>query len=107
MRVPFLLALAAISYAAEPWSLERLFTRPWVWGSRPANMTWSKQGHTVVFLWDAEGSRFQDVYSYNPDTKKRIRLSQMESISDPLTRSAAERDEHQKNFVEPEPGVTS
>ena len=60
------LLMPAALLAAESWSLEKLYTRPFVWGTSPTEITWSKQGHTLLFLWNAEGNRFRDLYAYHP-----------------------------------------
>lgn len=91
---------------AQSWSLERLFTRPFAWGTPPEKITWSKQGHTLLFLWNAEGGRFRDLYSYQPDTQKLLRLTQLEGVRDDLNRSAAEKDPKQKAFLMPPEGLT-
>jgi hypothetical protein len=58
MRFAAIAALFVCSLGAEPWPLERLFSRPFAWGTPPAKAAWSKQGHVLLFLWKAEGRRF-------------------------------------------------
>jgi hypothetical protein len=33
-------------------TFDQLFTRPYVWGTPPEQVKWSKQNHTLVFLWN-------------------------------------------------------
>jgi len=106
MRFAAILALFACSLGAEPWPLARLFTRPFAWGTPPARATWSKHGHVLVFLWNAEGGHFLDLYAYHPDTQHLARLTNLASIPDhPLNRSEAEKDARRKQYTEPSAGI--
>ena len=105
MRFAVIAALLVSSLDAEPWALDRLFSRPYVWGTTPAKVTWSKQGHVLLFLWNAEGHRFMDLYAYHPEAQHLARLTNLEAIEDPINRSAAEKDERQKQYVEPAGGI--
>jgi Tol biopolymer transport system component len=96
--------LAAILLTA--WPLERLFTRPFAWGTRPDKLTWSKQGDTLAFVWNAEGGRFLDLYAYDAAAGKLRRVTNLESLSDPLTHSPAEKDDRQKLYVAPPEGIS-
>jgi dipeptidyl aminopeptidase/acylaminoacyl peptidase len=100
------LVSAAALAAPGPWPLERLFTRPFVWGTPPDRVKWSKQGHTLAFLWNAEGGAFRDLYAYDPEARALRRLTRFESGDDPLTRSAAEKDDRRKQFLPPAEGLT-
>src|SRR5690242_19842522 len=103
-RLLGVLLLPAIAFA-EPWSLEKLFTRPFVWGTPPSEITWSKQGHTLLFLWNAEGGRFRDLYAYHAAAQKLVRLTDMEPVRDDLNRGEAEKDEHRKHYLMPPDGI--
>src|SRR5579859_1826749 len=100
------LLLPAIALA-EPWSLEKLFTRPFVWGTPPSEITWSKQGLTLLFLWNAEGGRFRDLYAYHPAEQKVVRLTDMEPVRDDLNRGEAEKDERRKQYLIPPEGIAA
>ena len=82
-----------------------LFNRPYAWGTPPSKAAWSKQGHVLVFLWNAEGRRFLDLYAYRADNQRLVRLTNLESAEDPINRRAAEKDERQKQYLEPEEGI--
>jgi dipeptidyl aminopeptidase/acylaminoacyl peptidase len=104
--LPLMLLLGSGALQAQSeWPLERLFTRPYTWGTRPEKITWSRKGHTLVLLWNAEGNRFLDLYGYDPAGLKLSRLTDMAGREDPLTRSAAEKDDRQKAFVAPAEGI--
>jgi hypothetical protein len=75
----FLIALLASAMAAPaaPPSLDHMFSRPLPWGTSPDQLSWSKKGHTLVFLWNAEGRRFKDLYAYHPDRQNLVRLTDL------------------------------
>ena len=99
------LLLPAAAFAAEAWSLEKLFTRPFAWGTPPTGIMWSKQGHTLLFLWNAEGNRFRDLYAYRPENQALIRLTNMEPVRDDLNLTDAEKDERRKRYPMPADGL--
>jgi dipeptidyl aminopeptidase/acylaminoacyl peptidase len=102
--VAALIAFAGLAFSGD-WSLQTLFTRPFVWGTPPSGAVWSKHGHALVFLWNAEGRRFLDLYAWNPDTRKLARLTDLEHLRDDLNRNDAEKDDLLKPYVMPEGGV--
>src|SRR5258708_7190798 len=73
-------------------ALDRLFTRPYLWGTPPEQPKWSHQNHVLVFLWNAEGRRFLDLYAYHADRQKLVRLTDLEAQKDDLTLAADEKD---------------
>jgi dipeptidyl aminopeptidase/acylaminoacyl peptidase len=76
-----------------------------VWGTSPTEVTWSKQGHTLLFLWNAEGNRFRDLYAYHPEKQALIRLTNMEPVRDDLNRTDADKDERRKRYPMPQDGI--
>lgn len=76
-----------------------------MWGTQPEKMTWAKKGPTLAFLWNAEGGRFLDLYAYDAAAGKLRRLTDLESLRDTLTRTAAEKDDRQKAYVPPHEGI--
>src|SRR5437868_11772657 len=95
------------AFSAEIWTLERLFTRPFVWGNSPTEITWSKQGHTLLFLWNAEGNRFRDLYAYRADQKQLVRLTRLETVHDDLNLTDADKDDRRKQYLMPPEGLAS
>jgi hypothetical protein len=75
-----LLVVTACLAAAETWPIEKLFSRPFVWGTSPQSQAWSKKGRTLAFLWNEQGNRFLDLYAYHPESRKRVRLTALESF---------------------------
>src|SRR5579863_259725 len=96
----------AAPLAAETWSIEKLFTRPFVWGTSPTDITWSKQGHTLLFLWNAGGNQFHDLYAYHPAASKLFRLTNLEAVHDDLNLTEAEKDDRRKQYLAPSEGIT-
>lgn len=105
MRAAALVFVLVSSLSAAPWPIERLFSRPYAWGTTPQRIAWSKQGHTLLFLWNAEGRRFLDLYAWRPEQQRLARLTNLEPVADPINRSAAEKDERQKQYVPPPEGI--
>ncbi|MGH9661913.1 MAG: DPP IV N-terminal domain-containing protein, partial [Bryobacteraceae bacterium] len=68
-------------------------------------MTWPKQGHTLLFLWNESGRSFLDLYAYDPAAKKRVRLTNLEGAPDAWTETGAEKDELRKKYPEPPAGL--
>src|SRR5579875_2955816 len=91
----------------EQWSIDHLFTRPFIWGSWPSQIAWAKRAHIVGFLWNAKGETFKDLYVYNADTQKLTRLTDLEGLKDPINESEAERDVHRKQYIVPPAGIVS
>ncbi len=98
---------SALLVSAQGWSLDQLFTRPYVWGTWPSHIAWAKHAHVVGFLWNAKGETFKDLYVYNADTKKLTRLTDLKGLKDPINETAAEKDEHRKDFLPPPAGLNS
>jgi dipeptidyl aminopeptidase/acylaminoacyl peptidase len=105
----FLIALLASAMAAPaaPPSLDHLFSRPLPWGTSPDQLSWSKKGHTLVFLWNAEGRRFKDLYAYHPDRQNLVRLTDLEKQTDELNLTDAEKDDRLRRYLLPEIGLGS
>jgi dipeptidyl aminopeptidase/acylaminoacyl peptidase len=89
------------------WSLDHLFTRPYLWGTWPTRIEWAKHAHVLGFLWNAHGETFRDLYVYNADTKKLTRLTDLKGLKDPINDTEAEHDPHRKDYLPPQAGLTS
>lgn len=107
LRITLFFCVAAILAPAQDWSLDHLFTRPFMWGTWPSQIAWAKHAHVVGFLWNAKGETFRDLYAYNADLKKLTRLTDLEHVRDPINDTPAEKDIHRKNYLPPPPGLTS
>ena len=100
-----LFGAAALVPAAEMWPLEKLYARPYVWGTKPAELAWSKRGHVLGFLWNAEGGRFLDLYAYHADTRKLSRVTDLENWKDDLLKTADEKDARKSRYLLPPAGL--
>jgi dipeptidyl-peptidase 4 len=86
-------------------TLDQLFTRPYIWGTPPEQVKWSKQNHVLVFLWNAEGRRFLDLYAYHADRRQLVRLTDLEAQKDDLTLTPDEKDSRRMQYPMPLPGI--
>jgi dipeptidyl aminopeptidase/acylaminoacyl peptidase len=107
MRVFAALFFCSIAAVAQSPTIEHLFRRPLLWGTSPDQVTWSKKGHTLVFLWNADGRRFRDLYSYSPDEQRLTRLTDLEKQEDEINISEEEKDDRLKPYVMPPAGLGS
>ncbi|HEY3940796.1 MAG TPA: prolyl oligopeptidase family serine peptidase [Bryobacteraceae bacterium] len=98
---------AAFLAMGQGWSLDQLFSRPYVWGTWPSQIAWAKHAHLLGFLWNAKGETFRDLYVYDSDSKKLVRLTDLQGLKDPINETDAERDVHRKDYLPPEAGLTS
>jgi dipeptidyl aminopeptidase/acylaminoacyl peptidase len=103
----FLVTFLTFSFLslAQEWSFERLYTRPFVWGTTPTDLTWSKKGHTLVFIWNAGGGHFMDLYAYHPDKQKLVRLTDFENVKDELNAGEQENDARLRAYMAPSSGI--
>jgi dipeptidyl aminopeptidase/acylaminoacyl peptidase len=99
------LAISCVGVSAQERTLDQLFTRPYLWGTAPEQVKWSKHNSTVIFLWNASGRRFMDLYAYHPSRHQLVRLTDMESQKDDLTLTPDEADSRRKQYPMPLPGI--
>lgn len=92
--------------AAQELSLDRLFSRPFLWGTWPSQIAWARNAHVLGFLWNEKGNAFRDLYVYDADAKKLRRLTDLAGLKDPINESEAERDVHRKMYLPPASGLS-
>jgi dipeptidyl-peptidase-4 len=82
---PFAPCLAQSSPSPPPakLTLERLYSLPWVTGTRPEAPVWSPDSHRVAFLWNDAGGNFDDVWITDVATAKPVRVTAMPQPEDP------------------------
>jgi dipeptidyl aminopeptidase/acylaminoacyl peptidase len=107
LRISALILFLAISATAQDFTLDRLFSRPYVWGTSPSQVMWAKHAHVLCFLWNAHGQSFKDLYAYNADSKSLKRLTDLEGLKDPINDGEAERDIHRQVYLAPRGGLAS
>lgn len=93
--------------SAQDWSLEHLFARPYLWGTPPSALTWAKDGHTLVFLWNESGDRFRELYAYHPESRKLVRLTHLADTVDEFNLTEEEKDERLKQYQLPAAGLAA
>jgi len=71
------LPLKAQNAPAKPLTIERLYTLPWVIGTKPEQPQWSPDSRRLAFLWNDEGTSFLDVWVADVATGKPERVTSM------------------------------
>jgi dipeptidyl aminopeptidase/acylaminoacyl peptidase len=61
----------------------------------------------LTFLWNADGNAFLDLYSYDPDTRKLRRLTDLSLVHDEINESETDKDERLKRYEVPNSGLNS
>jgi dipeptidyl aminopeptidase/acylaminoacyl peptidase len=101
------LLAAAGALSAGEWSLEALYTRPYLWGTTPQDLKWARNKPILAFLWNEQGGRFLDLYVWDAEAKKRVRVTALESVKDPFNPAPDENDDRLKSHRMPETGLSS
>jgi dipeptidyl aminopeptidase/acylaminoacyl peptidase len=107
VRLGALFLSIALAVSAQDFSLNHLFSRPYVWGTTPSQIDWAKHAHILGFLWNARGQTFRDLYVYDASLRKLKRLTDLENLKDPINDGEAERDLHRQDYLAPRGGLTS
>ena len=92
---------------AQELSLDRLFSRPYLWGTWPSQIAWARKAHRLGFLWNAQSGAVRDLYVYNADSKKLARVTDLAGLKDAINDSEAEQDVHRKLYLQPLTGMTA
>jgi len=96
----------AVSLYSQTLTIDRLLSRPYLWGTWPSQLAWAHKAHQLGFLWNEHGGAFRDLYTYNADTKELTRLTNLEGLKDPINDTEAETDIHRKDYLPPPSGLT-
>ncbi len=73
---------------AKKLTIDRLYSLPWLIGTKPQDPQWSPDSRQLAFLWNDEGTNFYDVWMTDIATSKPVRVTSMprpESPTDPGT----------------------
>lgn len=106
MRALLLILIPAAGVWAQMWPLERLYSRPFVWGTRPEQVVWAKRAPVAAFLWNEEGNRFLDLYAVRPGGTLR-RLTRLEALKDDLWLTGEDKDARRRNYKAPPEGLSA
>ncbi len=79
-----LFALSTTAFAQETHSqptkkltIDRLYSLPWLIGTKPEDPKWSPDSQHLAFLWNDDGTNFYDVWLADRTTGKPIRITSM------------------------------
>ncbi|MGA7415261.1 MAG: prolyl oligopeptidase family serine peptidase [Bryobacteraceae bacterium] len=73
---------------AKKLTIERLYSLPWLIGTKPQDPQWSPDSRQLAFLWNDEGTNFYDVWITGVTTPKPVPITSMprpDSPTDPGT----------------------
>jgi dipeptidyl-peptidase 4 len=73
----------ASSHALKQLTIERLYSLPWLIGTKPKDPQWSSDSQRVAFLWNDEGTNFYDVWVVDRATEKPVRVTTMPRTASP------------------------
>jgi dipeptidyl-peptidase 4 len=83
-------ALAANAFAQNDSSqspkkltIDRLYSLPWLIGTKPESPHWSPDSQRLAFLWNDEGTNFYDVWLADRTTGKPVRVTSMPRPASP------------------------
>jgi dipeptidyl-peptidase 4 len=100
--VLLLLTCASPAAATKRFTIDRLYSLPWIIGTEPRGFTWSRDSRQVAFLWNDEGTNFYDVWTTDVRTAKPVRVTTMPksaSDTDPGVSAVAWYPDNQKLLV--------
>ena len=64
-------------------TIERLYSLPWIIGTRPENPQWSPDSRRLAFLWNDEGTSFHDIWMTDVASSKPTRVTRMPRPENP------------------------
>lgn len=79
----FSLAITCVASAqnsdrpAKKLTIDRLYSLPWLVGTKPQSPQWSPDSRKLAFLWNDEGTNFYDVWMTGVTTPKPVRITSM------------------------------
>jgi dipeptidyl-peptidase-4 len=87
-------------------TIEERFVRPFIWGTAPSSVKWSKEGSKLSFLWNDKGERFCDLYLVTYPEGKRVRLTDMKKVPELKPEEDKRTEEEKKQAELLNPGIT-
>jgi len=73
---PLMITMPA-SGASKTLDLDRLYSLPWLIGTKPLTPVWSPDSQRVAFLWNDAGTNFYDVWITDITSRKATRITAM------------------------------
>ncbi len=80
-------ALPAARALADPpakLTIDRLYSLPWLTGTKPRNPQWSPDSRSLAFLWNDDGGNFYDVWVADARTGQPIRVTSLPRPERPI-----------------------
>ncbi|MGA9341096.1 MAG: prolyl oligopeptidase family serine peptidase [Rhodanobacteraceae bacterium] len=71
------------SAPTRKFTIDRLYSLPWLIGTRPDDPVWSPDSRRIAFLWNDQGTNFLDVWMTDLATAKPVRVTTMPEPEDP------------------------
>lgn len=81
-RLPDVPVAGTASVAGTSLSLDQLYQPQSIVGNEPTGFSWAGDG-SVLFLWNADGFSFRDVWRYHPGTGQKQRLTMLGQAEKP------------------------
>ena len=72
-----LFAQSAAAQATKKLTIDRIYSLPWIIGTKPEPPVWSPDSQRIAFLWNDEGTDFDDVWIADAATGKPTRITSM------------------------------
>jgi dipeptidyl-peptidase-4 len=95
------------SPAAKKLTIDRLYSLPWLIGTKPDDPQWSPDSQRLAFLWNDEGTNFYDVWLVDRTTGKPIRITSMSRPANPADPGTDIQKLEQQARAETDHGVSS
>lgn len=64
-------------------TIDRLYTLPWLTGTKPMSPAWSPDSRRLAFLWNDDGTNFRDVWLSDANGSRPTRLTQLPRLPMP------------------------
>ena len=97
----------AQSPTAKPLTIERLYSLPWVIGTRPEQPQWSPDSRRLAFMWNDEGTSFLDIWMTDVTSGKPVRVTSMPRPQMPAAPGVDIKSLEQVERAETERGISS
>jgi dipeptidyl-peptidase-4 len=73
----FCLSVSALADAPKEFSIDRLYSLPWIIGSQPQHPAWAPDSRRLAFLWNDVGTNFYDVWMTDITSGDPVRVTSM------------------------------
>ena len=81
---PVISVQAQPAHSTKKLTIDRLYSLPWLIGTKPQSPQWSPDSQRLAFLWNDEGTNFYDVWMTDTASAKPIRVTSMPRPESPL-----------------------